>query len=73
MCPRIGIGSRFFIREESTRTERIIVLGESPLKNSEAVDISSPLVEVFLGRGINDRIAAEIQDLKGRWEVLSIV
>jgi hypothetical protein len=72
MSPRIEIGSKFFVREESTRTEHILVLGESSSQNSEMVDASSSLGKAFLGRGINEKVAAKIQ-IEGRWEILSIV
>lgn len=74
MFPSIRIGSKFFIREESTRAEHILVLTKSSQWNvNEEVDISSTLGKAFLGREINDKVTAKIQEIKGRWEVLSIV
>ena len=72
MFPKIGIGSKFFIREESTRAESILVLGEASSQSSEAIEASSSLGKAFLGRGINEKVPAKIQEIEGRWEVLSI-
>jgi len=72
MFPKIGIGTKFFLREEATRTESILVLGESS-QNNEEISVSSPLGKAFLGRGINEKISAKIEGIKGRWEILSIV
>jgi len=72
ISPRVEIGSKFFVREESTRTEHILVLGESSSQNSEEIAVSSPIGKAFLGRGINEKVAAKIQ-IEGRWEILSIV
>lgn len=73
MFPKIGMGSKFFVREEVTRAESILVLGESSLQCSEDINASSSLGKAFLGRGINERITAKIQGIEGRWEILSIV
>jgi len=65
MFPEIGIGSKFIIREESTRAEHILVLGESFSQSSEEIAASSPLGKAFLGRKINNRVTAQIEGIEG--------